>query len=101
MLVLHYNRREYCCKLILYIPGSANRFDGYHLIVQEAQDSNSTESILSKDSIYWPDFITIDANTIYSPCFVVETDYDNNIVILAKDREYWEDQFTLLHNENE
>ena len=66
------------------IPGSCNRFDGYHLIIQGKNDNNSTCSVSFQDYMYSPNLTKREIDTVYCPCFVVERDLVKEIVILAR-----------------
>ena len=101
MLVLYKDNKQYLCKLIACIPGSLNKFDGNHLIVQSADRKAKSQSVLFKDYKFSSEFIKIDANSVDGPCFVVESNPDKNIVSLAVDNDKWADKFTLNYNQEE
>ena len=74
--------------MIVLIPGLSNRFNEHRIIIQRVKDNNNDGSILFQDHIYLPNSIRIDANTVYGPCFVVERNPKQSIVVLAKDKVY-------------
>ena len=46
IFVLYYDNKTYPWKLIVYICGSFNEFDGYHLIVEQAYEKHNIDSVL-------------------------------------------------------
>ena len=72
------------CKLMTCITESAIGFYEYYLIVQEAENNNSTGFNLFQDYKYLLNLIRRNAYKVYGPCFVVETDHQKNIITHAK-----------------
>ena len=84
MLVNYDDGNDYPCKLIVYIPGEYNKFEGYQLIVQEGNGKTSKGFVLFQDHAFFPKLTIIDANAVNGPCFVIESDSNNKVVISAK-----------------
>ena len=80
---------DYQCKLIAFIPGEENGFEGYDLIIQEGKDKLQSGSILFHDYVFSHDLVRIDANYVQGQCFVVESAICANRVSLAVDQKHW------------
>ena len=84
-LVQYDDGELYPCKLVACIPGAYNNFDGYELIIQETYAKNNTGSVLFTDYKFSQDLVKISADCVQGPCFVVESNINNGIVLLAFD----------------
>ena len=56
--------------------------------------------VFTQNYKYSPILIKVDVNTIYGPYFVVGSDAEKKIVLIAKDGTHWLKLFTLLYDKD-
>lgn len=100
MLVHYDGGNDFTSKLIACLSRKFNDFEGYQLVVQEANSKTNESSILFQDYSFFPKLTIIDANAVNGPCFVIESHKSKKIVCLAKEKELLAEAFTEVYAQN-
>ena len=97
--VLHARNQERPCKLLAVIPADDNKLDETLLVVQCASKKTGVKSTLFTEWEMDAHFVTITADMICGPRFVLILDEvsDPNIVAECLDYSEWPNQFTYCH----
>ena len=94
LLILFPQNRIYPCKLIAVVPGSDNGFIGYNLIIQQCTKRKKEGSVLFNDYEFNQNYYKVQGDSVYGPCFVLESHAESDVVSLAYDRDLWPEFFT-------
>ena len=94
LLILFPQNWIYPCKLIDVVPGSDNGFIGYDLIIQQCTKRKKEGSVLFNDYEFNQNYYKVQGDSVYGPCFVLESHTESDVVSLAYDRDLWLEFFT-------